>query len=512
MIYRNLIGRLKWPFILIAVLILVYPLLALVLEAFPSESNMFSVLSSTRVRALFLRTLIWSGSVSLVTVIIAVFAASFFWMKNLENNFVLIVLLLIAFLVPPFIHSAAWSHVLIDVFNLSYRVVASNIVTAWIQICCYLSLAVGFVLLALSSVDKQEIAVGKTLANDFRVYKKIVLPSIKPVIVILVGIVFILSFSDYTVPSLFAQNVYSLEIMAEFSSSYAVSRAFLLAIPLLIVQLLVFSVILINLKKGIFQKDKRMDFRIDFDLPMLIKIVLFIASIVLIIVVTLPIISLLINKGSIVTFRQAINASTNELSSSFKINFLAALSMAIFALPLSLSLMASKFRKVFTILLVVPLVLPASLIGMSLIQGFYGFLPRSIYSSILLPILAVWQKSFPIVLLFTMSSLEFGASKYLEAGAILGKRSDVILKLLLPIQTPTILASFVVAFVMGFNEIGATLLVVPPGMTTLSIKIYNYLHYGATDFVNALCLTILSTAILAAIILSFLWKKRKVAL
>jgi iron(III) transport system permease protein len=487
-------------------------MIALLLEALPSSSGAFTFFSNSRIRNLFFRTLVWSMSVSVGTVILASLASSFIWIKGLYKSLTLIVLLLLAFLVPPFIHSAAWSHILIDVFNLSYRTVASTTTTAWIQLCCYLSLAVGAITLALNNLDEQEIAVGKTLGNDFLVYRKVVLPSIKPVLMIILGLVFILSFADYTVPSLFAQNVYSLEIMAEFSSSYNAANALYLAIPLIFVQLVAFVIILSNVKKGIFQKEQRMKIGVSLRLPMLLQVITFTALAILVIVITIPIISLALNKGSLETITQALSASKREMHSSLRINFVAALSITIFVLPLSMSLMAVKRRKGVTILYVLPLVLPASLIGMSLIEAFYGILPREIYSSILLPVIAIWQKSLPFVLLLVLASLELSATKYLEAGNIYSSKSEVLLKILLPMQAPILLASFVISFIMGFNELGATLLVVPPGMTTLSIKIYNYLHYGATDFVNALCLVILLAATIAAIILGLLWKKRKALL
>jgi len=37
-------------------------------------------------------------------------------------------------------------------------------------------------------------------------------------------------------------------------------------------------------------------------------------------------------------------------------------------------------------------------------------------------------------------------------------------------------------------ELGATLIVAPPGRATLTMRIYNYLHYGGTDEAAALCL------------------------
>jgi iron(III) transport system permease protein len=139
-------------------------------------------------------------------------------------------------------------------------------------------------------------------------------------------------------------------------------------------------------------------------------------------------------------------------------------------------------------------------------------LPKEIYSSILMPSIAVWQKSLPFVLLVNLVSLEFLSDKYLEPALIFTNKKKIFTKILIPLYLPTIIASFVITFVMGFNELSATLLVVPPGQSTLAIKIYNYLHYGASDYVNALCLFVLLIAVFSSIILGLLYKKGRLAL
>ncbi|MFP4457742.1 MAG: ABC transporter permease subunit [Clostridia bacterium] len=113
--------------------------------------------------------------------------------------------------------------------------------------------------------------------------------------------------------------------------------------------------------------------------------------------------------------------------------------------------------------------------------------------------------------LVNVTSLTLIAKKYIEPASILGNKVRVYFKILLPLYLPTVIASFVITFIMGFNELSATLLVVPPGQSTLAIKIYNYLHYGASDYVNALCLFILILASISALIVGILWEKGRFA-
>jgi iron(III) transport system permease protein len=60
----------------------------------------------------------------------------------------------------------------------------------------------------------------------------------------------------------------------------------------------------------------------------------------------------------------------------------------------------------------------------------------------------------------------------------------------LPLRWPGVLAAGCVALILAIGELAATVLVVPPGVSTLSIRIFGLMHYGAEDRVAALCLAI----------------------
>ena len=67
----------------------------------------------------------------------------------------------------------------------------------------------------------------------------------------------------------------------------------------------------------------------------------------------------------------------------------------------------------------------------------------------------------------------------------------------LPMLAPGLLAAAGIVFALNLGELGATLLVAPPGQATLTIRIYNFLHYGASGTVAGLCL-MMAAAILVA--------------
>ena len=56
--------------------------------------------------------------------------------------------------------------------------------------------------------------------------------------------------------------------------------------------------------------------------------------------------------------------------------------------------------------------------------------------------------------------------------------------------------AFFVVFILSFSELSTGLLISPPGVETMSVKIYNLMHYGAEDAVAALCVIELATFLL----------------
>ena len=66
-----------------------------------------------------------------------------------------------------------------------------------------------------------------------------------------------------------------------------------------------------------------------------------------------------------------------------------------------------------------------------------------------------------------------------------------------PMLSKGLVAAVCLVFILVTGELGATLIVTPPGSGTITMKIYNYLHYGASETVAALCLIMLVLSIAA---------------
>ena len=90
--------------------------------------------------------------------------------------------------------------------------------------------------------------------------------------------------------------------------------------------------------------------------------------------------------------------------------------------------------------------------------------------------------------------------------------SALILLFRLPLLSGGLLAAFAVAFMLSMADVGTVLILMPAGMEPLSVKIYNYLHYGSSELVAGFCyfqvLLCMAVMLLTGLFLSTRKKRR----
>lgn len=63
-----------------------------------------------------------------------------------------------------------------------------------------------------------------------------------------------------------------------------------------------------------------------------------------------------------------------------------------------------------------------------------------------------------------------------------------LLQIILPMRWHAVVAALCMSAIIGVSDLAATLLVCPPGVSTIAVRIFGLLHYGAEDRVSAFCL------------------------
>ncbi len=142
--------------------------------------------------------------------------------------------------------------------------------------------------------------------------------------------------------------------------------------------------------------------------------------------------------------------------------------------------------------------LPGPVLGVWLIRCLnwpydspFGFLTWCYDETLLAPFLAQTIRALPLVTFLLWLQMESVSQDLLDSAASEGAGSwSQLVRLVLPLRWLGVLAALCVAFIIALGELAATVLVVPPGVSTLSIRIFGLLHYGAEDQMAALCLAI----------------------
>jgi iron(III) transport system permease protein len=94
------------------------------------------------------------------------------------------------------------------------------------------------------------------------------------------------------------------------------------------------------------------------------------------------------------------------------------------------------------------------------------------------------------VLWFALRSVP---GEVLDAAAVDGAGPwSRLLRIALPMRRPAVGVAWLVALAVALGDLAASILVVPPGVTTLSIRIFGLLHYGVEDQVAGICLALVA--------------------
>ncbi len=504
---------LLWAGLLVFLLITFLPLVVLLFRSISSaaggQNELWSLMLPTgRTFILILRSLLLALMVSVTGSVIGFLVACFLWRFRSGPGYWLRWLLVPLIAIPPYIHTLSWG-------VISSNSIGGWVGTWWVLLMATLPIQIGLILIGLEAVDPKLIESGRINKPDIRVLRDIVLPLAGPAIMAAGGFAFLITLTDYTVPSLYLVNVYPFEIFAEFSATGDPSRAFMLSVPLLVITVLVLYFSLSNFRKAAMKGSwQERAWTVPPSFPPWFEILMGLGLLVVgglvLVLLALPFMEI----GSISEAIATISQASDEISFTFYL----ALLVSVLVIPVSLALAImlntdGKAGKLWWLPGVAPLAIPAPLIGIGLIAIWNHPSTNALYTSIWMPVMASLARFAPIAAIVMLSQLKRIDPELIEAAMVIQKnRWRTWLGIQLPMVLPGIVASMAIVFALTVGELGATLLVTPPGHSTLTIRIYNYLHYGSTENVVALSLVIVGMTVLGAIIavLGYLFMSRRV--
>ena len=406
-------------------------------------------------------------------------------------------------LVPPYVHALVWMAFaarlspLLESHGLPPIPLSGWLAAWWVQLMALAPAALGLAWLGLEAVDPALVEAAAVQAPGEVVWRRVLLPLALPYLAAAAALIGLLTLAEFSVPSLFSVNVYALELFAEFSATGSAGQALLLALPLLAVTaavVLLSQSALRSAAAGGASRSRRVrplayagGFR-----ALQVGALDLMGAVLLAVIATL-----VVGVGSATNLVASVQGAAGELGYSATVAAAAGLLAALLAWPVAARLVRGRRPALGWLVVSLPLVVPAPLVGVGLAALGRWPLWAGVGSG-WLPVAAGLARFTPVAVLVLVAALRRYDPAWTEAARVSGAGpARAWWRVQAPLLAPAALAAAAVVFALTATELGATLLVAPPGRQTVTLHIYNYLHYGASEQVAGLCLLMVAVALAA---------------
>jgi len=325
-----------------------------------------------------------------------------------------------------------------------------------------------------------------------RVLWRITLPLALPSILAAALVIFVLAVSDFGVPALLRVRVFTTEIFTAFAALYDSARATALAMPLLLLTLCIAFVSVRLTGHGLVVTWRGL---VGGELQTFDRWRPAFAGVAVALVLStlaLPVFVLAREARHVNSWTNVMTGSGEAIRSSLMLASGGA--TVVCALALGLGYARAKATRAggvaADVLFVVLFAVPATIVGVALIglwnrAGVAG----AIYATSGMFLLVYLAKLMPLAATALAASLRSVPASHEEAAAVSGAGwVRTMTRIVLPQVRLGLLAVWIIVFTLAFGELGASVLVSPPGESTLPIRIYTLIANAPPSQVAALAL------------------------
>lgn len=158
---------------------------------------------------------------------------------------------------------------------------------------------------------------------------------------------------------------------------------------------------------------------------------------------------------------------------------------------------ASRLQRVHYTLIYAPLVVPEILMGISLLMFFVAAGVPLGLGTIILAHVTFCVSFVAMTVLGRLQDFDFSV---VEAARDLGAGwGRIVRRVLVPMLMPGIAAGALLAFTLSVDDFVITFFVAGPGSTTLPLRIYSMIKFGAPPMINALSTLLLAVTVTAVL-------------
>ncbi len=475
------------------------PLLWLGLDALSGEGRLSALRDPLLTEAqwrLLARSLVVAGGAALLALGLGVPYALAIERTTMPGRHAFQLLGLVPLLIPPQLHAIVWSRLLasspVDPFSIPGVVLVLGL--------AYFPFVVLLTSAGLRAIDPTMEDGARLRVGPPRGLVGVTLALVRPHMLAAALLVFVFAIVDFGVPDLLRVRVYAVEVFIEFSALYDQRGAVFLSAPLLLTTMALVGIMTwlmrgrayVSLSHGAGDAG-----RFRWGGPR-IPAVLFCGS-VLGLSVLVPVASLAVSAGAALfdpgVLRPALSAIGTSVSLAVSAGALT--TMVAFVIARGLMQTSEVFRGALHALTQLPFALPPILLGIGLIGLWNREATGWFYDGLGVVLVGYLARFLPFAIGAMLASLQQLNPRLEEAAwLVTANRLRILGGLSLPLLRDGLAAAFIIVFILTMGELGVTLLVVPPGVETLPVRIYNLMHYGADASVAALSLILIAIQLL----------------
>ena len=463
--------------------------------------NYGRLLGEARQRGLLLNSILLGAGAAALASVIGVPLGLLLARADLPAKRLLRLVLVVPLVIPPYILALAWIY-LGGSAGLLAQATGQDLLSDYTY-----SLAGAVVVLGISfyplpmlateaaarRVEARLEEAALMVAHPRLVLLRITLPLIAPHIAAAALVVFVLALSEFGVPGLLRVNVFTTEVFTAFAALYDFGAATSLALPLLLVTLIIGFLVklIIGDRLLVTRRGSRLGLPLELGhwrAPVVLGLLLLLT---LFVITPLAALSLEAVKASRIV--AAVTVSSAAIINSLVLATVGATLIVAIAIFLGYSRARSRIRLrgVADLVLIMVFAVPSTVVGVGLIGLWNRPGPlASVYTSPAIIVVGYLARFLPVAALILAASVRQISTSFEEAAEVAGAGwPRTFARIVIPQMRAGIIAAWVVSFIFAFGELGATILVAPPGESTLPVRVYTLIANAPSAEVAALALT-----------------------
>ncbi|BEP29523.1 ABC transporter permease family protein [Helicovermis profundi] len=477
---------------IIIITILSLPVFSSLTYVLLTSHSSWSIFSYRRF-LIIIKTLVYGFSVSTITCIIGALIALQI-LKKYKKTKIISFAILSLMGIPPYFYSYIALSISKSIFNVPF--LSGFLISTGLQSLYLLPLSISVWLFFINSIPNVYFEDLLLIVNKKKAYFEVLINlMINPGKILLV-LLTLITINDYTIPSIFAYNTYPIEIMSIFAAKSSLQAPLIVSFPMIIISLLLVTYIFKtwNTVDVDFSNQSNILFKHTKKHSIISNLFLFsIIGIILIVIIYSN-----ISQASNFYFNSSI---VGDLVFGHSSAIIAAFISSLLAYYFNYKIIRNVFfRKLLVFLIILFFSLPGTLTGLminSLYQGIDLLLNTSLYNTILPIVHMLTIRFLAVAFLIIWIGISNIHSSIIDI-AILNTSSSykIMYKVIWPYVKYYVLSNFFIVTILMIGELPGSIMVVPPGKSTITITIYNYLHYGSSDMVALLIIIMIFALIL----------------